>query len=122
MRIRNNAPINPMITPMNCFLRKLKPKKNVPTSKVFSGVSEFRIDTIELSILCTAKEKRKAEGFIGFGAVTDVKFRGQVAPGDRLLIIGKMKEMRGTRRAVGLTQGFVDGNMVFEACVTGMLL
>ncbi len=44
------APINPIITPKNCFRKKLKPKKNAPMIKVLSGVNELRIDTIELSI------------------------------------------------------------------------
>ena len=42
------------------ILRKLNPKKNEPTSRVLSGVSEFRIDTIELSIFWTAKANIKA--------------------------------------------------------------
>jgi len=57
--------------------------------------------------------------FLGFGGVDGVKFRGQVAPGDRLLLLGKAVEIRG-RRAVFDTQGVVGDRLVFEARITGM--
>jgi len=57
--------------------------------------------------------------FLGFGGVDAVKFRGQVAPGDRLLLLGQVIEIRG-RRAVFDTQGVVEDRLVFEARITGM--
>jgi len=62
------------------------------------------------------------EGFLGFGGVDKVKFRGQVVPGDRLIITALMKEMRGKRRNIAETQGFVNGQMVFEAIVNGVVI
>jgi 3-hydroxyacyl-[acyl-carrier-protein] dehydratase len=59
------------------------------------------------------------KGFMGFGGVTDVKFRGMVVPGDRLIMVGKLKELR-SRRAVGDAQGYVNGTLVFEGTITGM--
>jgi 3-hydroxyacyl-[acyl-carrier-protein] dehydratase len=44
--------------------------------------------------------------FLGFGGVDAVKFRGQVVPGDRLILLGQAVEIR-RRRA-------------FEARITGM--
>lgn len=57
--------------------------------------------------------------FVGFGGVTDVKFRGTVNPGDRLIMMGKCIDLR-SRRAVFATQGIVNGQMVFEATIIGM--
>ena len=57
--------------------------------------------------------------FLGFGGVDAVKFRGQVVPGDRLLLLGKVVELR-NRRAVFDTQGVVGDRLVFEARITGM--
>ncbi|MCX5685789.1 MAG: beta-hydroxyacyl-ACP dehydratase [Planctomycetota bacterium] len=57
--------------------------------------------------------------FLGFGGVDGVKFRGQVAPGDRLLLLGQAVELR-NRRAVFDTQGVVGDRLVFEARITGM--
>jgi 3-hydroxyacyl-[acyl-carrier-protein] dehydratase len=60
-----------------------------------------------------------SDKFIGFGGVDDVKFRGQVVPSDKLVLLGKLLELR-PRRAVFNTQGVVDGKMVFQARITGM--
>ena len=62
---------------------------------------------------------QKDERFLGFGGVDGVKFRGQVAPGDRLILLGKAVEIR-SRRAVFDTQGMVGERLVFEARITGM--
>lgn len=62
------------------------------------------------------------EGFLGFGGVDEVKFRGQVVPGDRLILLGTMLEKRGKRRFIGRTQGLVDGKMVYEGVITGMFI
>jgi 3-hydroxyacyl-[acyl-carrier-protein] dehydratase len=61
----------------------------------------------------------KSDKFIGFGGVDDVKFRGQVTPGQRLILLGKLRELR-PRRAIFDTQGVVEGRMVFQARITGM--
>lgn len=58
-------------------------------------------------------------GFIGFGAVDDVKFRRTVTPGHRMVLLGKGLEIR-SRRAVFATQGWVDGALVVEATITGV--
>jgi len=57
--------------------------------------------------------------FLGFAGVDEVKFRGQVVPGDRLLILMEQLEFR-KRRSVCQTQGVVRGEIVFEARITGM--
>ncbi len=57
--------------------------------------------------------------FMGFVGLDDVKFRGQVVPGDRLYIIGEGTECR-PRRSICKAQGLVNGNLVFEATITGM--
>jgi 3-hydroxyacyl-[acyl-carrier-protein] dehydratase len=57
--------------------------------------------------------------FLGFGGMDGVKFRGQVAPGDRLILLGRVREIR-SRRACFDTQGIVNGHLVMEARITGM--
>ena len=71
--------------------------------------------------MCSFYYKRVLEDprFLGFGGVDGVKFRGQVVPGDRLLLLGQAVEIR-NRRAVFDTQGVVGDRMVFEARITGM--
>lgn len=58
-------------------------------------------------------------GFIGFGAVDAVKFRGTVVPGQRLVLVGKAVSIR-SRMAIFDEQGWVDGKLVVEARITGM--
>ncbi len=58
-------------------------------------------------------------GFIGFAAVDGVKFRGQVTPPARFVLIGVPRENR-PRRVVCDVQGFVRSTMVFEGTIVGM--
>jgi 3-hydroxyacyl-[acyl-carrier-protein] dehydratase len=57
--------------------------------------------------------------FIGFAGVDSVKFRGQVIPGDRLYLLIDGFNMK-PRRSICKAQGVVNGNLVFEATITGM--
>ena len=65
------------------------------------------------------KKVQQDPRFLGFGGVDGVKFRGQVAPGDRLILLGQVVEIR-NRRAVFDTQGVVGDRLAFEARITGM--
>ena len=57
--------------------------------------------------------------FLGFGGMQDVKFRGTVVPGDKLVLIARSVEIK-ERRAIFDTQGLVDGKIVFQARIIGM--
>lgn len=57
--------------------------------------------------------------FIAFGGMDNVRFRGEVRPGQRLWVIGHT-EKHSNRRMVFQMQGFVDGNMVFNGDIIGM--
>ena len=60
-------------------------------------------------------------GFIGFGGVEEVRFRQQVVPGKRLLMLAEHLSER-HRRIRCLSQGVVDGVVVFEATIIGVQL
>jgi 3-hydroxyacyl-[acyl-carrier-protein] dehydratase len=57
--------------------------------------------------------------FLGFGGMTDVKFRGAVVPGDRLVLVGR-KVRLSRRQATFDVQGFVGGTMVYESTIIGL--
>src|SRR5260370_27853179 len=59
--------------------------------------------------------------FIGFGGLENVRFRGSVHPGDRLVLVGKVMKLH-RRRSIFNLQGFVGDAMVFHAEVLGMPL
>ena len=60
-------------------------------------------------------------GFLGFGGMEDVRFRGQVRPGDRLVLVCQAKKVN-RRSTVFETQGFVDSNMVYHGRIIGVVL
>lgn len=60
-------------------------------------------------------------GFLGFGGMEDVRFRGPVHPGDRLLVVAKTEKLH-RRQMIFETQAFVEQNMVFHARIIGVRL
>lgn len=59
------------------------------------------------------------EGFLGFGGMEKVKFRGLVIPGDTLIMATSRRDMR-SRRAVFDCQGMVGDRLVFQCVVIGL--
>lgn len=59
--------------------------------------------------------------FIGFGGLENVRFRGPVRPGDRLVLVGKAERLN-RRQAVFNVQGFVGTTMVFHGDILGVPL
>ena len=57
--------------------------------------------------------------FIGFGGLENVRFRSQVKPGDRLVLIGKGTKVH-RKQVTCHVQGFVGTTMVFHADVIGV--
>ncbi len=57
--------------------------------------------------------------FIGFGGMENVRFRGTVHPGDRLVLIAKGIRVH-RRQTIFNVQGFVGNTMVFHADVIGV--
>ena len=92
---------------------------HIPGRPIFPGV--LMIETAAQLVSYFVMSEMPDKGFLGFGGVDDVKFRGAVTPGKRILMLGKMIECR-PRRCVGATQAFVDGQIVYQGKITGMWL
>jgi 3-hydroxyacyl-[acyl-carrier-protein] dehydratase len=93
---------------------------HIPGRPLFPGV--LMIETAaQLVSYYALKVTGKNDAFLGFAGVTDVKFRGQVVPGDKLVMIGQMLDVR-SRRCVGEVQGYVGDQQVFQGKITGMWL
>ena len=60
-------------------------------------------------------------GVLGLGGLEDVRFRGPVRPGDRLMLVAKPIRVK-SRQSIFDVQGFVAGSMVFHAQVIGIRL
>src|SRR5688572_25359114 len=59
---------------------------------------------------------------VGFGGIDNVKFRGVVRPGDRLVVACQVTKFRRGRLVVCRFQEFVGGSLVCEGKVTGIAL
>ena len=58
---------------------------------------------------------------IGFGGMEEIRFRGQVRPGDRLVMVAKASRLH-PRQTIFDTQGFVGEQMVFHGRIIGLTL
>lgn len=90
---------------------------HIPGRPIFPGVLMIEAAAQLASYLTLIR--LGGQRFMGFAGVDDVKFRGQVVPGDRLVLLGQQVEFR-PRRSICKGQGLVRGTLVFEATITGM--
>ena len=90
---------------------------HIPGQPIFPGV--MMIETAaQLASFCYLR-RTPGEGFMAFVGLDDVKFRGQVVPGDRFYVLCQEIDFR-RRRCICHAQGLVNGQIVFEAVITGM--
>jgi 3-hydroxyacyl-[acyl-carrier-protein] dehydratase len=94
---------------------------HIPGRPLMPGVLMIEMAAQISSVVYHRKFNTAGKKFFGFGGVDKVKFRGSVEPGNDLLMIVKAKALR-SRMAIFEAQGFVDGKMVFEGEVTGLVL
>lgn len=90
---------------------------HIPGRPLLPGV--IMIEAAAQLAAWTMKQRRPELEFVGFVGCSDVKFRQQVTPGNRLYLIGKEHQFK-ARRFICNCQGLVDGELVFEAQITGM--
>ncbi len=90
---------------------------HVPGNPLFPGVL-----MIEAAAQLCCVYIRKVDGMAGFyglGGVDKVRFRGTVPPGNQLYLLATPRILSGSR-SLFLTQGVVDGRIVFEATIFGV--
>ena len=66
-------------------------------------------------------EKEDKPPFLGFVRCDHVVFRGQVVPGDTLVLLA-LEISRRRRRFESKTQAWVEDRLVFEGTITGMVI
>ncbi len=94
---------------------------HMPDYPLMPGVLMCEAAAQLCSFYCQQIKMLDEGGFIGFGGMEEVRFRGQVKPGDRLVIIAKAHRVH-RRQAIFDTQGFVGTNMVFQGRIIGVPL
>jgi len=91
---------------------------HIPGRPIFPGVLMIEA-AAQLCSFHYHKAVPEDERFFGFGGVDAVKFRGEATPGDTLVILARMIEIR-RRRAIFDTQAIVGDRVSFEGRITGM--
>lgn len=94
---------------------------HIPGRPIFPGVLMIEAAAQLASFVTLRQSAEGEEPFMGFVAADAAKFRAQVVPGDRLLILAREREVR-RRRTVCEAQGWVGDTLAFEVTVTGMLM
>jgi 3-hydroxyacyl-[acyl-carrier-protein] dehydratase len=93
---------------------------HVPGRPILPGVLMLEMAAQTSAVLLKLAQPEHEE-FVGFGGIDDCKFREAVTPPARLYILCRPLEYR-PRRIISATQGVLDGRLVFEATITGLML
>ncbi len=92
---------------------------HIPGRPIFPGVLMVEAAAQLASFMHLKRLTKPA--FMGFLGADAIKFRNQVVPGQRLYLLAQ--EIKWSpRRSLCSIQGLVEGNMVFEAQITGMVI
>jgi len=94
---------------------------HIPGRPIMPGVLMIEMAAQISSVIYHLKFETGGKKFFGFGGVNAVKFRGTVEPGQDLVMVVRAKALK-SRMAIFEAQGFVDGRMVFEGEVSGVVI
>lgn len=91
---------------------------HMPQQAIFPGVLMLEA----AAQVCAFSQKMlypEMAGVMGFGGVTDAKFRESIYPPARIIFIGRVLDSR-ARRYTCAVQSFVEGRMAFEGVIRGI--
>lgn len=93
---------------------------HIPGRPIMPGVIMIEAAAQLLSFF--VKKIYEEKGFIGFASIDSAKFRSAVTPGQRLLLLGKIIKFKKGRKYNTNVQGIVEGKLVFETAISGMVV
>jgi 3-hydroxyacyl-[acyl-carrier-protein] dehydratase len=91
---------------------------HMPGFPLFPGVLMCEA-AAQLVSFYAVKSNLQLGDFMAFGGLENVRFRGAVRPGDRLMLVGKGLRIN-RRQTIFNVQGFVGGTLVFHGDVIGV--
>jgi 3-hydroxyacyl-[acyl-carrier-protein] dehydratase len=94
---------------------------HIPGRPIFPGVLQIETAAQLCSYDYLLRHQGEEKPFIGFAGVDGVRFRGIVEPDVRMVFAGRLARMRSGFFTYD-AQGFVDGQLVFEARVLGAVV
>lgn len=92
---------------------------HIPGRPIFPGVLMIEAGAQLATFLMKKLTGDAPERFLGFGGLEHVRFRCPVEPGQRLILLSRVSEVR-SRRCIFDVQGAVNRRLVFEAQVIGV--
>jgi len=94
---------------------------HIPGRPIFPGVlmceAAAQLSTYDYMV----RSQCPPETFLGFGGLDEVRFRGIVEPGVRMYFAAQPIRMR-SRMFTYAAQGYVQGELVFEAQIMGVIV
>ena len=76
----------------------------------------------QLSSYYAIKSDLVDNGYVGLGGLDEIRFRGPVQPGDRLIVMLKRGKVRRNRMFTADFQGYVNDSIVVEGVIRGVAL
>ena len=92
---------------------------HIPERPLMPGV--IMIESAAQLLSFFVKQVYDVKGFIGFAGIDETKFRSAVSIGQRLYLLGHITTFK-SRKYSAYIQGVVNGTMVFETNVAGMMV
>ena len=92
---------------------------HMPDMPLMPGVIQLEA-VAQLASFFTQRHDLLGAPMVGFGGVDEVRFRGVVVPGDRLVLLIQLEKARRGRMIVARFQGIVDGNLVLDGILRGI--
>lgn len=92
---------------------------HLPEKAIFPGVLMVEA-AAQLAAIGTHLTLPDVDGFMAFGGIDAAKFRDSVLPPATIILVCHGVDVR-KRRTICETQAFVDGQMVFEGKITGLM-
>jgi 3-hydroxyacyl-[acyl-carrier-protein] dehydratase len=96
-------------------------KDHVPGRPIFPGALMIEASAHLGCFVFYRMHAEARDKFAGFAAIDKTRFRAPVEPPSRLIFVGRAVRTR-ARLFTYAYQGFVDGQIVFESEITGMVL